>query len=487
MLTLKNSNRLTKKVSKQLIEDLTQEEISKVLEQINNTKSKKMLLTFQQKIFPTLEQAEVLYALSENCRLLYNFALKERIEWWEKNKDKTKKERETFPSYINQQNNLPKIKEQYSRYKQVHSKTLQMTLRQLDADFKSFLALRKKGHSEAQPPKFKGKKYFTPIIYNQSGFKIKGNMIRFNHFYPTKETKETELYFQLENRFNPINRNIKQVLISQNYKTKEFNLSITFEEPTPIYQDNGLYQAIDQGVMSIVAGVNNHAGKTIIIKNQRVDKYWQPKIEELTSKRDYCKKYSNKWHWYNEKLKKIIRKQSNQQKDFQHKVSKKIVENTKADTLIIGDLNTRQMSQKRIGDKKNRKSLHRSNHNSGVIGRFARFLTYKAEKVGKKVIRISERRTSMRCCYCGKKEQRWLSERIIKCDKCGIVIDRDINASVNIMQRFFALLSLSHKRPLVGQQLLSDFRKLFFATHSQTSNGSFSSNGVGRTRKKSYR
>jgi len=207
-------------------------------------------------------------------------------------------------------------------------------------------------------------------------------------------------------------------------------------------------------------------GKTITIKNRRVDKYWQPKIEELMSKRDHCNRYSNRWNWYNEKLKKIQRKQTNQQKDSQHQISKKIVENTKANTIIIGDLNAKDMSKKRKGEKKNKKSLHRSVHNSGVIGRFARFLTYKAERVGKKVIRISERRTTKRCCYCGKKEQRKLYERTIKCENCGLTIDRDINASVNIMQRFLAILSLSQERPLVGQQLLKDFRKLFFATNN---------------------
>lgn len=268
--------------------------------------------------------------------------------------------------------------------------------------------------------------------------------------------------FKLKERFNSTIKTIKQIIISQNQKTKEFFLSIIYEQEKPLYQDNGLYQAIDQGVISIVSGVNSHTGKTIAIKNSNVDKYWQPKINELKSKRDHCKKHSNRWHWYNEKLRKIQKKQMYQQKDFQHKLSKKVIENTKANTIIIGDLSIRRMSQKRKRDKKN-KSLHRNTQSSGVLGRFARFLTYKAEKVGKKIIRISEIRTTKRCCYCGKLEHRLLSDRIIICEKCGIVIDRDINASVNIMQRFLAILSLSHERPLVGQQLLIKFRKLFFS------------------------
>lgn len=264
-----------------------------------------------------------------------------------------------------------------------------------------------------------------------------------------------------------------------------FFLSIIYEPDIPKYQDNGIYQAFDQGVINLVAAVNSHAGKTMKIKNKRVDKYWQQKIEEVQSKRDHCRKYSNKWYWYNDKISKMIKKQANQQKDYQHKISKNIIENSKANTLIIGDLNIKDMSRKAKGDKKKDKSLHRSMQNSGSISRFARFLTYKAHKVGKNVIRISERNSSKRCCYCMKKENRKLSERTIICD-CGLVIDRDINSASNLMQRFLALLTLSRKRPVVGQRLLKEFREKFFAINNQTLNGRFSNIGVGRIRKKSF-
>ncbi len=209
------------------------------------------------------------------------------------------------------------------------------------------------------------------------------------------------------------------------------------------------------------------------------------------SKRDHCKKYSNRWHWYNNKLGKMIKKQANQRKDFQHKVSKKIVQNTKANTIIIGDLNVKVMSKSEKKDKKNDKSRHRNMQSSGSLGRFAGFLTYKAVKVGKKVIRISERDTTKLCTYCMNKENRLLSERTISCD-CGLEMDRDTSSAGTQMQRFLALLALSRKRLVVRQRLLKDFRELFFATtccfstaYSQTSNESFSSTGVGRTRRES--
>ena len=483
--------RLIRKAQKILINDLPKEEFEKALEQIKqitNLKDKPLQLTVKVKIHPTPEQEQVLWTLAENCRLIYYFANKERKDWWDQNNDlpRNKQDLANKPNYNSQSAQLPKLKKQYPRYQQNYSKTLPGTLQQLEGDYKSFRTLRNNGDKTAKPPRFKCKKYFTTIHYNQKGFKIEGHKITFNHFYPTKEKKEVDLSFQMEGKFDFINHKVKQVTIFQKHKTKEFFLSIIYEPQIPEYQDNGIYQAIDQGVINLVAAVNSHAGKTITFKNKRVDKYWQPKIEEVQSKRDLCKKFSNKWCWFNDKLSKMIRKQTNQQRDIQHKISNKIVENTKANTIIIGDLNSKVMSRKKKGDKKNDKSRHRSMQNSGSIARFARFLTYKAQKVGKKVIRISERNSSKRCGYCMKKENRKLSERTIICD-CGLVIARDTNSAGIQMQRFLAILALSRKRPVVGQRLLKDFREKFFATHSLTSNESFSIRGVGRTSKKSMK
>ncbi|MHA2074111.1 MAG: zinc ribbon domain-containing protein [Candidatus Hodarchaeales archaeon] len=70
------------------------------------------------------------------------------------------------------------------------------------------------------------------------------------------------------------------------------------------------------------------------------------------------------------------------------------------------------------------------------MSRFAQFLTYKAEKLGKKVVKISEENTTKICCVCGVKKERPLSERIIVCSNCGNQIDRDLNSSINILSKF---------------------------------------------------
>lgn len=374
-----------------------------------------MQLTQQIRIQPTTTQEVTLEALSEKCRLIYNFALKERKEAVEKGIKGI--------NYIKQQNDLLKIKEKYPEYKWVYSKVLQYTLRTLDANYKSFFALNKKGDKEARPPKFRGKRFFTTMAYNQSGFKMGKGYVELSHKHPTK----TKLRFDIPEQFSFAK--IYQISIYK--KEKEYFLSVTYEKPEQEYKDNGLYQAFDLGVMKHVAV--NMAGKFKEFPIQRPDRYWANPASELQNRQAHCKKNSRKYKKLGKLLVKCKQKSANQSRDFQHKLSRKIIDNTKANTIIVGDLSVKQLCK----INKYQRGLHRSLHNTGNIGRFVGFLTYKAKLAGKRVVETSERKTSKRCCQCGKEQPMPLYKREYVCG-CGNSIDRDRNSSVNIMLNFLS-------------------------------------------------
>jgi putative transposase len=405
-----------------------------------------MLLTRKIRIIPTPQQEQVLWILSEKCRLLYNLALAERQQNWEVNREKPKEER-TYINYITQQNALPAIKVQYPEYAWVYSKVLQMILRRLDADFKSFFARWSRGDHQARPPRYKGKRYFTTLCFNQSGFKL--DMVNQTLCFSHKHPSGVEFQFDLP-WLPPITGKIKQVELFQD-KSCQWFVSITIDEQVPTYEDNGRYQAIDLGIINLVTAVNLQ-GKFIQISNRRPDKYWRKKIREVQFKRNHCIQFSNNWYRYTAKLQKMQRKLAHQLRDFQHKISKCVVENTRANILIIGTLDIKAMSRKKKTTGQPRqskaiKTLHYSVQNTGFLGRFAEFLTYKARKVGKSVVRIDEAYTTKTCCVCGKVQDRYLSECDIRCD-CGTSFDRDQNAAVNIMIRF-----LSQQSPVNGESL----------------------------------
>ncbi|WP_052722533.1 MULTISPECIES: transposase [unclassified Methanosarcina] len=121
-----------------------------------------------------------------------------------------------------------------------------------------------------------------------------------------------------------------------------FFVSITYDEnpisPITEYIDNDLYQAIDLGITKIVTAVNTQ-GKFFEVKTPRSDQYWNTKIDTIKSRRDHCKKRRKRWNRLHKTYGKIEAKKSNQIKDFQHRLSKTMIEKTRANTIIVGDLN----------------------------------------------------------------------------------------------------------------------------------------------------
>ncbi len=389
-------------------------------------------LTSKFTVIPTQQQEDVLWELSETCRLLYNHALAERRFLYD-----------TYHlciTYKEQQNALPQLKKLFPRYKQVYSKVLQMTLKKLDAAYKSFFGLVKSGDITIGPPTYRGKDYFFTLCYNQSGFTITKQTIRFSHKHP----KKTEMIFPVPFDFST--RDIKQIELFQDQYDKRFYLAVTFKHEDPPFIDNGLYQAFDLGTTKHTA-INLH-GKFLESMVKRPDKFWEPKFRSLQRRRDHCKQGSRRHQLFSQRLATIKRKCRNQTRDWQHKQSLNFLQNTKASTIIVGDLSPKQMTGKKKGKmkgkiKKYQKNVHRGVHNTGHLGRFIELLTYKAKKLGKRVIVIDERDTTKTCAGCGnKKEHMPLSERIYQCEVCGIVRDRDQNAAINIMKRFLSQYAL---------------------------------------------
>ena len=114
---------------------------------------------------------------------------------------------------------------------------------------------------------------------------------------------------------------------------------------------------------------------------------------------------------------------ANRRKDFIHKATFNIVKDNQI--ICIEDLNV-------AGMVKN-PHLSKSIQNQG-FGMFNTFLTYKANWYGRELIKISRWfPSSKKCSCCGNiKTDLKLSDRIYHCVKCGLKIDRDYNASINI-------------------------------------------------------
>jgi len=58
----------------------------------------------------------------------------------------------------------------------------------------------------------------------------------------------------------------------------------------------------------------------------------------------------------------------------------------------------------------------------------------KAEEAGCTVVLVNPKQTSQRCSQCGQLVKKTLSVRVHTCPHCGLVMNRDLNASINIMR-----------------------------------------------------
>ena len=66
--------------------------------------------------------------------------------------------------------------------------------------------------------------------------------------------------------------------------------------------------------------------------------------------------------------------------------------------------------------------------------RIIQYTTYKAESAGAVVVPINPMHTSQKCSKCGNiKHDLKLSDRIYHCEVCGLTMDRDLNAAINIL------------------------------------------------------
>ena len=145
-------------------------------------------------------------------------------------------------------------------------------------------------------------------------------------------------------------------------------------------------------------------------------------------------------------LAKAWRKVRRQRDDFAHKLSDQL---TKEDKVIVFEgLRIRSMVKNR-------------NLASAIMdsawGRLRQLTAYKAARRGGRVILVEPRGTSQKCSGCGEAVPKELSERVHDCPRCGLVMDRDVNAARNILKLGQELACVKERPLLVQRRRISKF------------------------------
>jgi len=110
--------------------------------------------------------------------------------------------------------------------------------------------------------------------------------------------------------------------------------------------------------------------------------------------------------------------------NFAHQESRKLV--NRFNTIAVEDLSINDMQ------KDNFRCINKSI--ADVAWRqFLDLLTSKAECAGGRVVNVNPAYTSQSCSQCGNRHKLSLSDRVYHCPCCGLSLDRDQNAAINIL------------------------------------------------------
>lgn len=290
---------------------------------------------------------------------------------------------------------------------EVHSQVKQDVIRRLGKSFDSFFRRCKKGETKVGYPRFKGKNRYNSFTYPQSGFSISGKKLKLSKIGEIRIVQHRE-----------IEGKIKTCTIRRDgiqwYATFSVVIKNNVKPVEPI-----AFIGIDVGLNSIVtlsdgAQVNSpkyYCNTEIKLKKQQ---------HELSRK----KKFSNNWKKQCDKVNKLHRKIRNQRNDFNHKLSRELI--NVYDCIVFEDLNIKDM----VKNSRLSKSIHDASWSNLI-----QFTKYKAEEAGKFVKLVNPCNTSQICSNCGQNVKKSLATRTHNCPHCGLIIDRDHNAAINILNR----------------------------------------------------
>ncbi|MGD0331528.1 MAG: transposase [Nitrososphaeria archaeon] len=367
-----------------------------------------MRLSYKFRIYPNKQQALQLTSVFNFCRFLYNCSLEERISFYTKyNKSLT---------YNMQAAELAEVKAAFpEEAEHIYSQTLQAVLKQLDSAYQGFFRRVKNGEDPGFP-RFKNAERFRSILFPQCNLKS-GGVKRLDNdkirIYGIPGEVKTVWHRELQGDCKTV-RIVKQ-------GEKYFLIASCDNVPVKLLPKTGKTTAIDLGLNSFIT--DNQGEKFYAPKPYKTAK---EKLAYLNRKLANKKRGSNNRKRVKNQLVKAYEKITNIREDFQHKLANKLL--TENDTIIIENLNVKKMMESESF------TVSKANIMDASWSSFAAKLAYKAERAGKLLIEVNPANTSKTCSGCGKIKEMTLADRTYHCEACGLELDRDHNAALNILR-----------------------------------------------------
>jgi putative transposase len=362
------------------------------------------------RLYPTLDQQQLLTQHFGCARWWWNYALNKSIETY----------KETGKSLGQSALNvfLPQLKktEETQWLSECYSQVLQATTLNLTTAYKNFFAGR------ARFPRFKSKHGKQSIQYPQS-VKVIGNTLKL----PGKVgVVKAKIHRAIEGT-------IKTVTVSLEPSGKYFASILTeVEGDDPAASGEDKVIGIDLGLTHF-AITSDGTGKISKYDNPRHFAKYEKNLKRKQQKLSKKQKGSNSKNKYKKLVARVYGRVSNSRQDFLHKLSRKIVNENQV--VVVENLHVKGMVRNH--------NLAKAISDTGW-GTFTNFLAYKLEKKGGKLVEIDRWFPSSKLCSnCYHQVEKLpLDIREWVCPSCGTHHDRDGNAATNIRAEGIRMLQV---------------------------------------------
>ena len=364
------------------------------------------------RLYPTEEQKILIDKTIGCARFVYNQTLTECKQSYEQSKH--------FPPQNERMKHLVPLKEKHVFLKGVDSKVLQQSVRNFNFALDNLF----KNRNHFGFPKFKSKhnlkqSYRTPYDGGNA------DILDDKHIKLPKLGSVRTKHFDMPEAYKMFNITVEKT------PTGKYYAAICVETEVQPLPKTGKQAGFDLGLIDLLIGSDgtrferpkfNYLNKDKLTKGQRKLSKMRTKLERANLNLDECKNYQKQ----RRKVAKLHEHIANSAKDFNHKLSRKLVE--EYDFLAFEDLNVKGM-------KKN----HYLAYSIADVrwSQLLNFIQHKCNWYGKEFKQVDRFYASSKICSCcgtyHKDIVNSLSVRKWTCSECGTRHDRDVNAATNIL------------------------------------------------------
>ncbi len=390
-----------------------------------------MILTYCYRIKPSAEQEAIMLHTLELLRRHWNYALGQRLDWLRRTRcqiDRCSLISEPIGeipgkvNYYTQQSALKETKKLFPDYKNIWSELNQVNLQRLNKAWERWLIPDKSGKRGGRP-RFKKAGTLRSFVYPRVNCKRAGAHIN-NGILKLSKIGQMPV---IMHRPIPDSFTLKTCTIV--HKADGWYCCL-------VIQDETLPESMPLNEVKSAVGVDvglkyfltTSDGETVTIQQtyRKTQSHLARQQRKLARKQKDSKRAEKQKNF----IARIYQRIGRIRKYFHYNTAHKLVK--KYDLIAVEDLNIKGLARTRLS-----KSIL-----DAAWGKFITILEAVAVKRGVRVVAVNPHGTSQNCSKCGVKVPKTLSVRLHKCHKCGITLDRDENAAINIKNRALSEVGL---------------------------------------------